>query len=160
MTQAAFVRPRAARARFSAAARHRTGTDRRDPAAPRRQGAVPVGDPGKKRQSLPHPHDGKGLSFLRVLRWPPGLAVALLFVHGHPAAQLGEEIIVADRLGHDRRYAIDADKIRNELGWEPKYTFETGIKETIQWYLDNQDWMDQVKSGQYQQYYEKMYGNR
>ncbi|MBO6275106.1 MAG: dTDP-glucose 4,6-dehydratase, partial [Methanobrevibacter sp.] len=67
---------------------------------------------------------------------------------------------VADRLGHDRRYAIDADKIRNELGWEPKYTFETGIKETIQWYLDNQDWMDQVKSGQYQQYYEKMYGNR
>ena len=67
---------------------------------------------------------------------------------------------VADRLGHDRRYAIDADKIRNELGWEPKYTFETGIKETIQWYLDNQDWMDQVKSGEYQQYYEKMYSNR
>ena len=67
---------------------------------------------------------------------------------------------VADRLGHDRRYAIDADKIRNELGWEPRYSFETGIKETIQWYLDNQDWMDQVKSGQYQQYYEKMYGNK
>ena len=67
---------------------------------------------------------------------------------------------VADRLGHDRRYAIDADKIRNELGWEPKYTFETGIKETIQWYLDNQGWMDQVKSGEYQQYYEKMYGNK
>jgi dTDP-glucose 4,6-dehydratase len=67
---------------------------------------------------------------------------------------------VADRLGHDRRYAIDADKIRNELGWEPKYTFETGIKETIQWYLDNKDWMDQVKSGEYQQYYEKMYGNK
>ena len=67
---------------------------------------------------------------------------------------------VADRLGHDRRYAIDADKIRNELGWEPKYTFETGIKETIQWYLDNQEWMDQVKSGEYQQYYEKMYGNK
>ena len=67
---------------------------------------------------------------------------------------------VADRLGHDRRYAIDADKIRNDLGWEPKYTFETGIKETIQWYLDNQDWMDQVKSGEYQQYYEKMYSNK
>ena len=67
---------------------------------------------------------------------------------------------VADRLGHDRRYAIDADKIRNELGWEPKYTFETGIKETIQWYLDNKDWMDQVKSGEYQQHYEKMYGNK
>ncbi|MBR0058742.1 MAG: dTDP-glucose 4,6-dehydratase [Methanobrevibacter sp.] len=62
---------------------------------------------------------------------------------------------VADRLGHDRRYAIDADKIRNELGWEPKYTFETGIKETIRWYLDNQDWMNHVKTGEYQQYYEK-----
>ena len=67
---------------------------------------------------------------------------------------------VTDRLGHDRRYAIDADKIRNELAWEPKYTFETGIKETIQWYLDNGDWMNQVKSGEYQQYYEKMYGTK
>ena len=67
---------------------------------------------------------------------------------------------VKDRLGHDRRYAIDADKIRNDLGWKPKYTFETGIKETIQWYLDNQDWMDQVKSGDYQKYYDKMYNNK
>ena len=64
---------------------------------------------------------------------------------------------VDDRLGHDRRYAIDSTKIRENLGWEPKYTFETGIKETIQWYLDNQDWMDQVKSGEYQEYYKKMY---
>lgn len=67
---------------------------------------------------------------------------------------------VSDRLGHDRRYAIDSDKITDELGWKPKYTFETGIKETIKWYLDNQDWMNQVKSGEYQQYYEKMYLNR
>ena len=67
---------------------------------------------------------------------------------------------VADRLGHDRRYAIDADKIRNELGWKPKYTFETGIKETIQWYLDNQDWMDNVTSGDYQKYYQNMYGDK
>ena len=67
---------------------------------------------------------------------------------------------VKDRLGHDRRYAIDADKIRNDLGWKPKYTFETGIKGTIQWYLDNQDWMDQVKSGDYQKYYDKMYNNK
>ena len=67
---------------------------------------------------------------------------------------------VKDRLGHDRRYAIDADKIRNDLGWKPKYTFETGIKETIQWYLDNRDWMDQVKSGDYQKYYDKMYNNK
>ncbi len=64
---------------------------------------------------------------------------------------------VADRLGHDRRYAIDADKIRNELAWQPKYTFKTGIKQTIRWYLDNQEWMNQVKSGEYQKYYEKMY---
>ena len=67
---------------------------------------------------------------------------------------------VTDRLGHDRRYAIDSSKIQNDLGWKPEYTFETGIKETINWYLDNQDWIAQVKSGEYQQYYEKMYGNR
>lgn len=67
---------------------------------------------------------------------------------------------VTDRLGHDRRYAIDSTKIQEELGWSPKYTFEVGIKETIKWYLDNQDWIDQVKSGQYQEYYEKMYKNR
>lgn len=64
---------------------------------------------------------------------------------------------VDDRLGHDRRYAIDSTKIQKELGWMPKYTFEVGIKETIQWYLDNQDWIEQVKSGEYQKYYKKMY---
>lgn len=64
---------------------------------------------------------------------------------------------VKDRLGHDRRYAIDSTKIQEELGWRPKYTFETGIKETIKWYLDNQDWISQVKSGEYQEYYRKMY---
>ncbi len=67
---------------------------------------------------------------------------------------------VTDRLGHDRRYAIDSTKIQNELGWKPSYTFESGIKETIQWYLDNIDWVSQIKSGQYQEYYEKMYSNR
>ena len=67
---------------------------------------------------------------------------------------------VTDRLGHDRRYAIDATKIRTELGWAPQYTFETGIKETIQWYLHNREWWARVKSGEYQQYYQKMYGNR
>ena len=65
---------------------------------------------------------------------------------------------VEDRLGHDRRYAIDASKIKDELGWEPGYTFETGIKETVQWYLDNKDWWKKVKTGEYQEYYEKMYG--
>ena len=67
---------------------------------------------------------------------------------------------VTDRLGHDRRYAIDSSKIQSELGWKPEYTFEVGIKQTIQWYLDNQDWTGKVKSGQYQGYYEKMYINR
>ena len=64
---------------------------------------------------------------------------------------------VKDRLGHDKRYAIDSSKIVNELGWTPKYTFETGIVETIEWYLDNQDWISDVKSGEYQEYYDKMY---
>ncbi len=64
---------------------------------------------------------------------------------------------VDDRLGHDRRYAIDSTKIQEELGWKPKYTFETGIKETIEWYLENQDWIEKVKSGEYQEYYRKMY---
>jgi len=67
---------------------------------------------------------------------------------------------VQDRLGHDRRYAIDADKIRNELGWKPKYNYETGIRETIQWYLNNQDWMESVRTGAYQQYYQLQYGKR
>lgn len=79
-------------------------------------------------------------------------------------AQLGksEELItyVTDRPGHDRRYAIDPTKIHNELGWEPLTLFDEGIKKTIQWYLDNREWWENIISGEYQQYYEKMYGNR
>lgn len=67
---------------------------------------------------------------------------------------------VKDRLGHDRRYAIDADKIRNELGWQPQFPYESGIKETIRWYLSNKDWMEQVASGAYQQYYDTQYKDR
>ena len=67
---------------------------------------------------------------------------------------------VVDRLGHDKRYAIDSTKIQEELGWNPKYTFESGIKETILWYLDNMEWINHVKSGRYQKYYEKVYGNK
>ena len=66
---------------------------------------------------------------------------------------------VKDRPGHDRRYAIDAGKMRRELGWEPAYTFEQGIAETIDWYLANQEWVRQVTSGEYQSYYAKQYGN-
>lgn len=67
---------------------------------------------------------------------------------------------VKDRPGHDRRYAIDATKIRTELGWEPKHTFETGIKETIDWYLENKDWWENIISGEYQQYFKQQYGDR
>ena len=67
---------------------------------------------------------------------------------------------VTDRKGHDLRYAIDPTKIETELGWKPKYTFDTGIKETIRWYLDNQKWLDNVVSGDYQNYYKKMYEGR
>jgi len=67
---------------------------------------------------------------------------------------------VKDRLGHDRRYAIDSTKIQTELGWKPKYTFESGISETINWYLHNQKWLENVKSGEYQNYYDKLYKNR
>ncbi|MBZ9570461.1 dTDP-glucose 4,6-dehydratase [Methanobrevibacter sp. TMH8] len=65
---------------------------------------------------------------------------------------------VEDRLGHDRRYAIDSTKIQKELGWKPKYTFEIGMKETIEWYLANNDWLNNIISGDYISYYEKMYG--
>lgn len=67
---------------------------------------------------------------------------------------------VTDRLGHDRRYAIDSNKIQNDLGWSPKYSFDVGIEQTIQWYLDNQNWTNQIKSGEYKEYYEKMYSCR
>ncbi len=67
---------------------------------------------------------------------------------------------VTDRLGHDRRYAIDAGKIMNELGWRPSVDFETGIGRTIDWYLQSRRWLDDVVSGDYMKYYESMYGNR
>jgi len=72
-----------------------------------------------------------------------------------------EELIkyVKDRPGHDRRYAIDNTKITTELGWEPAYTFEQGIQETIQWYLDNTKWIENVISGEYANYYNEMYQN-
>ncbi|WP_304458186.1 dTDP-glucose 4,6-dehydratase [Alicyclobacillus sendaiensis] len=67
---------------------------------------------------------------------------------------------VEDRPGHDRRYAIDATKIRTELGWQPKYAFEDGIRKTIEWYLTHRDWWEEVRTGAYRDYYNKMYGAR
>ena len=68
-------------------------------------------------------------------------------------------IYVQDRLGHDMRYAIDPTKIAKDLGWYPETDFETGIRKTVKWYLENQDWVNEVASGEYQKYYEKMYKN-
>lgn len=67
---------------------------------------------------------------------------------------------VTDRQGHDLRYAIDSTKLKNELGWEPSLQFEEGIEKTVKWYLDNQSWLDNITSGDYQKYYEDMYSNR
>lgn len=67
---------------------------------------------------------------------------------------------VTDRAGHDMRYAIDSSKLQRELGWEPSLQFEEGIEKTVKWYLDNQEWMDNVTSGDYQRYYKEMYKGR
>ena len=67
---------------------------------------------------------------------------------------------VTDRLGHDARYAIDSTKLQRELGWEPSLQFEEGIERTVRWYLDNQEWMDNITSGEYEKYYEEMYSKR
>lgn len=76
---------------------------------------------------------------------------------GKPASLIHH---VTDRKGHDRRYAIDPTKIHEELGWLPETKFADGIKKTIQWYLDHEDWWQPIISGEYQQYYQKMYGSR
>lgn len=67
---------------------------------------------------------------------------------------------VTDRAGHDLRYAIDFSKLRRELGWEPVFRFEEGIEQTVRWYLENREWMERITSGEYEHYYEQMYGNR
>lgn len=78
------------------------------------------------------------------------------------AAGTSEQLItfVADRAGHDLRYAIDSSKLQRELGWTPSVTFEEGLEKTVDWYLANQEWLDNVTSGAYQQYYTKMYEGR
>ena len=65
---------------------------------------------------------------------------------------------VTDRAGHDLRYAIDSTKLKNELGWEPSLQFEEGIEKTVRWYLDNREWMERITSGEYEKYYDEMYG--
>ena len=80
---------------------------------------------------------------------------------GNPEGYSDELITyVADRPGHDMRYAIDSRKLQRELGWEPSLQFEEGIEKTVRWYLDNQEWMDNITSGDYERYYDDMYKNR
>ena len=80
---------------------------------------------------------------------------------GNPEGYSDELITyVTDRLGHDMRYAIDSRKLQSELGWEPSLQFEEGIEKTVRWYLDNQEWMDNITSGDYECYYDDMYKNR
>ena len=80
---------------------------------------------------------------------------------GNPEGYSDELITyVTDRAGHDLRYAIDSRKLQRELGWEPSLQFEEGIEKTVRWYLDNQEWMDNITSGNYEKYYEEMYANR
>jgi dTDP-glucose 4,6-dehydratase len=77
------------------------------------------------------------------------------------AAPYREQITyVTDRPGHDRRYAIDAGKMQREFGWSPRHDFTSGIEQTIRWYLDNRDWCDRVRSGEYQNYYREQYGGQ
>lgn len=83
------------------------------------------------------------------------LTHTLLEVMGKPESLIK---YVTDRPGHDRRYAIDTSKIENELGWKPTITFEEGLQQTVQWYQDNPEWVDNVRSGEYRRYYEKQYG--
>jgi dTDP-glucose 4,6-dehydratase len=80
---------------------------------------------------------------------------------GNPEGYSDELITyVTDRAGHDLRYAIDSRKLQRELGWEPSLQFEEGIEKTVRWYLDNQEWMDRITSGEYEKYYDSMYSNR
>ncbi len=80
---------------------------------------------------------------------------------GNPEGHsLGLITYVTDRAGHDLRYAIDSRKLQRELGWEPSLQFEEGIEKTVRWYLDHQDWMDNITSGEYEKYYESMYKGR
>jgi len=89
------------------------------------------------------------------------LVTAVDHLLGNPEGHSMDLItFVTDRPGHDARYAIDAGKLQGELGWEPSLQFEEGLLKTVQWYLDNQEWMDRVTSGDYMEYYNNMYNNR
>ena len=80
----------------------------------------------------------------------------------HRAEGTSKKLItfVTDRAGHDLRYAIDSSKLQRELGWKPSLQFEEGLEKTVDWYLENEDWLNNITSGTYQKYYEKQYTDR
>ena len=100
-------------------------------------------------------NEWKNIDLIRVL-----VKVTDRILGNSEGHSLGLITFVTDRAGHDLRYAIDATKIHEELGWEPSLQFEEGIERTVRWYLENQEWLDGVTSGEYQNYYESMYMNR
>ena len=79
----------------------------------------------------------------------------ILTLTGRPASLIKP---VADRPGHDRRYALDWTKVRDQLGWEPTVDFDSGLRETAEWYRDNEPWWGPIRSGEYRDYYERQYG--
>ena len=97
-------------------------------------------------------NEWKNIDLIKVLC--KQMDIALNKGHGSSASLI---TYVKDRPGHDKRYAIDANKLKNELGWEPSLQFEEGLAKTITWYLENQEWMDSVTSGEYQNYYKEQY---
>jgi dTDP-glucose 4,6-dehydratase len=85
------------------------------------------------------------------------LARIILDILGKPVSLIKH---VTDRPGHDRRYALETSKVRSEIGWKPELPFREGIERTVKWYMDNRQWLDEVRSGEYRRYYEKWYSDR
>lgn len=101
------------------------------------------------------------LQYLEFVYLMEKSTVVLTDSGGRPeGADLDLITYVTDRAGHDLRYAIDSTKLQKELGWEPSLQFEEGIEKTVKWYLDNQNWLDNVTTGEYQNYYYNLYTNR
>jgi len=107
----------------------------------------------------PLPVYGKGIN-VRDWLWVEDHARAIDVIFHHMGTSEKLITYVKDRAGHDLRYAIDASKLEKELGWKPSLQFEEGLSKTIDWYLSNQEWMDNITSGAYQEFYEQQYNNR
>lgn len=97
-------------------------------------------------------NEWKNIDIIKIV-----IATVDRFLGRSEGADLNLITYVTDRLGHDARYAIDSTKLQKELGWEPSLQFEEGIEKTVRWYLENEAWMDNITSGEYEKYYSDMY---